>query len=211
MRALGERAKRRAMALRKEHLHVMVGDPAIFAIESEMTVAYDEPSIIGIGFFIVHVDGQEYGVRADDATALALPLAGCRASLKKQGAKSVPFSLEPAREIAAAYRNAIYSAFPRATFFGLSRQDFSGTLDSGGINDWGSFADEAFDDGSYLLPMDDGDRVRVIAFRSDDSELGFAPDTLADISLAAVDYYQLLEAWCQRLEMLWRAAPKIHS
>jgi hypothetical protein len=54
-------------------LEMIVGDPNIFAIESRVTLAYDRPSQLALGFFAIHVMGRCYGVRKPDATMLADP------------------------------------------------------------------------------------------------------------------------------------------
>ena len=34
---------------------MIVGDPSIFAIESGITKAYERPSFLALGFFVLHV------------------------------------------------------------------------------------------------------------------------------------------------------------
>jgi hypothetical protein len=41
-----------------------IGDTSIFAIESEITRAFERPSWRGLGFFVIHVAGQRYGIKS---------------------------------------------------------------------------------------------------------------------------------------------------
>jgi hypothetical protein len=50
---------------------MIVGDPSVFAIESEITRAYERLSFRALGYFVIYVCGRSYGVRAPDATMLA--------------------------------------------------------------------------------------------------------------------------------------------
>ena len=50
---------------------MMIGDPGISAIESEITQAYEPVSVRAMGFFVIHMGGRCYGVRRPDATMLA--------------------------------------------------------------------------------------------------------------------------------------------
>jgi hypothetical protein len=67
--------------------------------------------------------------------------------------------------------------------------------------------DEAFDDGSYVLQFDVGDRVRLIAFKSDES-YRHASGTLSDVWLPADEFYNVLREWRDAFEAAWMAAPK---
>ncbi len=42
----------------KEFTEMIVGDPSRFALESEITYAYDLLSQRGLGYFVIHVGGQ---------------------------------------------------------------------------------------------------------------------------------------------------------
>ena len=50
---------------------MIIGDPAIFAIESEITRAYKRLSLRAMGFFLIHVSGRTYGQSSPDSTMLA--------------------------------------------------------------------------------------------------------------------------------------------
>jgi len=41
---------------------MIVGIPSILAIESNITKAYDNISLLAIGCFVIHINGIRYGV-----------------------------------------------------------------------------------------------------------------------------------------------------
>src|SRR5882762_10341514 len=47
------------------------GQTSIFAVESEITQAFERPSLRGLGFFVIHIMGRCYGIKYPDATMLA--------------------------------------------------------------------------------------------------------------------------------------------
>jgi hypothetical protein len=67
--------------------------------------------------------------------------------------------------------------------------------------------DEAFDDGSFVLQFDVGDRVRLIAFKSCHNYLHDA-GSLSDVWLAADDFYGILRQWHDAFESEWESTPK---
>lgn len=44
---------------------MIVGDPTQFAIESEITIAYDRLDLRGLGYFLIHIEGYPYGVNRE--------------------------------------------------------------------------------------------------------------------------------------------------
>jgi hypothetical protein len=72
---------------------------------------------------------------------------------------------------------------------------------------WAPDGDQAFDDGSYVLHLDDGNNVRLIGFRVGEDERHIH-STLSDVQLPAASFYELLQEWQSSFEALWEAAPK---
>jgi hypothetical protein len=69
---------------------------------------------------------------------------------------------------------------------------------------------EAFDDGSYVLQFDIGDRARLIAF--DTIEDGSPnPATLRDVWMGVEAYSDVLTRWRDAFESEWNSLPKIVS
>lgn len=189
----------------------LVGNPATFAVESCITEAYETPSLVGLGAFMVYVAGSCYGRRAQDSTHLANPRDGIKRRIADRGRHVAPFSQRPsASEIAHAFRNAVYAEQQDPEFFGLTPTDFKTLIDSNQLEDWSP--DAAFDDGSHILQFDVDDRVRLIAYKSWNLNNDFDPATLKDIWLPSDVFYATLQRWHDLFCAEWSAAPKVsHS
>ena len=124
---------------------MIIGDPAVFAIESEITVAYERVSQRALGFFAVHVAGRCYGVTTSDATILGVAFADVAKRIEGRGSHSVPpVSNADSIEIATAFRLAVYSDQPEdKLFFGMRATELGRLFSSKNIV-WDG--DEAFDD-----------------------------------------------------------------
>ena len=173
---------------------MIVGDPAIFAVESLLTEPVESVSQLALGFFVIHVGGRCYGVRTPDATMLGCSVDSARQRIIDRGCHVVELlQCEEALDIAEAYLAAMYDeARQAARFFGLSADEWSEQIASGKIA-WAPDGDEAFDDGSHVLQFDLGRRVRIIAFHNlPPSEL---QGTLSEVELDAGEFYGILEAW----------------
>jgi hypothetical protein len=191
---------------------MIVGNPSTFAIESRITNAYERLSLRALGYFVIHVGGRCYGVRKPDATMLACSFDEVQDRIACRRKYTAPFASEAdAGEIAEAFRNAIYGEHQKESYFGIPLAEFC-TLFYTRVNDrmWAPDGDEAFDDSSFVLHFDVGDRVRLIAFKSDD-DYGHDPTTLRDVWLAADDFYRILQEWRDGFEAEWVAAPKLAS
>ena len=186
---------------------MIVGDTQVFAIESGIATAYERLSLLGLGFFVVHVGGYRYGIHEPHATMLANSLAAIRSRIMSRGQHTAPFASEPeAARVATAFRQAFYADDQEDFYFGLPLNDFTGLF---AFHDlvWAPDGNEAFDDGSYILQFDDGNRVRLIAFRS--GQGGF-PDlsTLRDVWMEADLFYETLDRWRAVFETEWANMPK---
>jgi len=186
---------------------MMIGNPAIFAIESGIGRAYENLGLRALGFFVLHIGGRRYGVRKPEATMLANSFDAVEGRIASRGKHIAPFATEPnAGAIADAFRNSIYADDQEESFFGISLIEFSKFF-YGPIDVAWAPGDEEFDDGSHVLQFDVGGRVRVIAFKSDDS-YGHDPATLSDIWLPSDDFYNILREWHGAFEAEWTSAPK---
>lgn len=179
---------------------MLIGDPSLFAIESEVLEWYDRPGQLALGFFVLHVGGRMYGVRERDATLLACSRDAIVRRLKEAGTHSIPAArLLGANEIARAYVNHVYGESSYSvTIDSLSTSDFVRAIETLDIV-MAPDGDEAFDDGSKVLQFDDGQRVRLIAFLNEDSE-GDKVISLSDVSLDASVFYETLDRWLQRFD-----------
>jgi len=190
---------------------MIVGNPSVFAIESSITNAYERLSVLALGFFMIHVGGFCYGVRAPDASALALPFEGVGTRIGDRGKHTAPFSAEPdAGKIADAFRNATCAEEQDESFFGMPLREFIALSESNHLDDWTtSYGDEAFDDGSCVLHFDVNDRVRLIGYRSSGLDYRHDPSTRREVWLSADAFYTILQDWHEAFEAEWIAAPKL--
>jgi Immunity protein 42 len=188
---------------------MIVGDQNSFALESEISCAYERASLMALGFFNIHLGSQAYGVRAPDATLLACSFDAVVERVRLRGRHVAPFSAESdAASVADAIGAAIYS--PEAelkSFWGLSCAQFVSAVYANQLI-WAPDGDEAFDDGSFVVHLDVGNRVRLIGFK-----LGGAgrhhPLTLTDLWLEADRFYDVLDRWRIEFAAEWEAAPKV--
>ena len=186
----------------------MIGNPEIFAIESEISRAYERLGLRALGFFVLHVGGRRYGVYEPEATMLANSFDDVQERIAFRGTHTAPFGSEPdGVAIADAFRNAIYADKQEESFFGIPLSEFCKFFYMPSNVMWAPDGDEAFDDGSYVLQFDVGDRVRLIAFKSDES-YRHASGTLSDVWLPADEFYNVLREWRDAFEAAWMAAPK---
>ncbi|WEX86797.1 Imm42 family immunity protein [Sinorhizobium garamanticum] len=168
--------------------------------------AYPHPSQMALGFFIIHVGGNAYGVRESDASMLGCSFQEVGDRLVRKGKHRMALGPEhDGRSIAAAYLAAFYREEPEHNdFLGLSLTAFSEALISNAII-WVPDGDEAFDDGSHVLQFDIGDKVRIIAFKNTEDPADM-PDTLVEQWLDADDFYDVLERWKWLFKRQWERA-----
>lgn len=185
---------------------MIIGDTAIFAIESNIAVAYEDVSLRALGFFLLHIQGRSFGVREHDATLLACSYDEVERRLARRGQHTAPFASEPVgSKIIDAIREAIYAPSPtQDSFFGLSTELFNNYVYSSHC-EWHRLCDEAFDDGSSVLHFDVGDMVRLIADTPSRGQLNWMhdPATLTEVWLKADDFYGVLEGWHDAFHREW--------
>jgi hypothetical protein len=185
---------------------ISVGNPSVLAIESSITQPYARVSQRGLGYFVIYVGGNRYGIRAPDATLLACSLDSVRRRIARRGTHVAPFATESsAKAIVDAFHGVTYDADRQdEIFFGLARDEFRDTLTRNEIV-WAPDGDAAFDDGGHVLQFDQDGRVRLIAFRNAQDE-GSAASTMAEVWLGADKFYDLLDEWQSEFEIEWKRA-----
>lgn len=191
---------------------MLIGDPSKFAIESCISIAYEELGARALGFFVIHIGGHCYGVREPDATWMANSFDEVEQRIARRGTHTAPFSTEPdAGKIADAFRDAIYAPDQEnERFFAIPQPGFSDFFScrNQDIN-WAPDGDEAFDDGSYVLQFDVEDRIRLIGFKIYEEGYHHNPATLSDVWLEADKFYGILQSWRDAFESERIAAPKL--
>jgi len=186
---------------------MIVGDPRIFAIESEISFAYERLSFRALGYFVIHLKSMIYGVRSPDATMLACSYDEVEKRLRLRGKHVAPFSKHvDAGAIADAVVQSIYGREEGQQWFGQADTAFAPSLHENDIG-WAPDGDEAFDDGSHVVQFDCDDRARVIAFKSN-AECRHIPDTLTDVWMSAEAYYGVLDQWRAAFEIEWTKTSK---
>jgi len=183
---------------------MIVGDPAIFAIESSVTAAYSRLSFRALGYFLLYIDGQKYGAQRPDATMLACSFDEVGRRLMDRGMHIAPiYENRSSNEIAKIFRGMHFSdSHDDNEFISAESVFISNRLV------WAPDGDSAFDDGSYVLHFDLGSDVRIIAFKSqNDPSMGF--DTPHEIILKANEFYNILKQWHDLFLLEWTSLPKL--
>jgi hypothetical protein len=181
-----------------------IGEPAAFAIESGIAKSYERLSQRALGFFVIHVGGVAYGVRAPDATLLACSFDAVQRRIERRGRHIAPFGEgATARAIAEAFLSANYTETPPGQlFFDVPADEFLSELAAHELV-WAPDGDAAFDDGGHVLQFDVDGRVRLVAFKNGNGDLA-----LREAWLDEHTFYDILEKWRSTFEAVWRAALK---
>lgn len=187
---------------------IQFGNPNVFAIESDISIAYSSLGMRALGYFVLHVGGQLYGVLEHDASLLACSVDSVDRRLAFCGKHTASFSQHAsAAEIADAVYGAVYgSSSIKYPTLNTPRSELYETIHSNRLI-WAPDGDQAFDDGSYVLHFDIGDLVRLIAFKLGENGR-HAPATLRDVRLPAEAFYQLLKQWRGAFETAWQRSAK---
>jgi Immunity protein 42 len=187
---------------------LIVGNPSVFAIESSFTQTYENLSQRGLGFFLIHLDGISYGVKAPDATLLACSFDAVSQRIMRRGEHVAKFGSWPdSLEVVNMVRRTMYAEVEASNkYFGMSALEFSSILNSSEIV-WAPDGDAAFDDGSHVLQFDIDKQVRLIGFKNMpnlENSISTADDVWIDSDL----FYNLLAEWREKFETEWSLALK---
>jgi len=164
---------------------------------------------IGLGFFVIHVEGCAYGISKPDATLLACSFDAVVERLEKKGTHVAPFSNYPDGELIAqaCYDMNYGDGCDADEVLGIPGSDFRDVLTQNQIQ-WAPDGDQAFDDGSYILQFDSDSRVRLIGFMVDENRV-VDRASLKDCWLDADDYYAVLLSWSSALFAKWQAGIEV--
>lgn len=186
---------------------MIVGNPAEFALESEITAAYRRLNFRGLGFFQIHLGGFAYGIREPDATMLARSFDEVECRISRRGLHLAPLPIDvPSEALARAFSAVLYDDAEPAEALGMPSSQLRHAVHQN-HHQWAPDGDEAFDDGSLIFQMDYGNSVRLISYRQTSQyvpELG----TLRDVVLDAATFYEILAEWHKAFAAHWMAAPK---
>lgn len=183
---------------------MIIGNPLVFAIESNISQPYRQLSQRALGFFIIHVGGRSYGIRSPEASLLACSFDAVQQRIAQRGMHTFLFNADAA-SIADAFCAATYDEDRQdESFFGLSCTEFRDSVVASQII-WAPDGDSAFDDGSHVLQIDQDTRVRLIAFKN----MACKEDIIATLSEVWVDvneFYEILAKWQEEFEKQWMMA-----
>jgi hypothetical protein len=190
---------------------MIIGDPEKFAIESVITEAYEYPGFKALGYFVIHVGGRSFGVKRSDATLLACSFDEVGRRIAGRGSHIPFFPIDSsAGKIANAFIRAGYAICDDSErFFEMEATQFNKAIFARRL-EWAPDGDAAFDDGSFVLHVEDQQKVRLIAYVNTPDYL-YDPETLREVWLSSDDFYEVLQNWRDRFEAKWRAAPKVLS
>ncbi len=170
------------------------GEPNAFFILSSISEIYPESGKLALGSFQICIRGVLYGVGKADATLLACSFDEVNRRLNNRGKHCSSFPNDAtAEEIASSFLMSVYCDTADVFFLGFRREKFIDDLYENFLV-WAPDGDQAFDDGSVVLQLDIGDKVRLIGFkRSIDDPMLFSD--LQDIYLGEDVFYGVLEEW----------------
>jgi hypothetical protein len=188
---------------------LIIGDPGIFAIESEITRAYERLSLRALGFFVIHVMGRRYGFKEPGVTMLSTAFECARHRILARGHHRPAFAMEAdAAEIALAYRRSYYTECEEGElFFGMTDSQFSQSMHTNDLV-WAPDGEEGFDDGSYVFQFEDENRVRLIAFQSTE-DFSIDPGSLREVWLSQDNFYEILQNWHDSFMDEWKSFPRV--
>jgi len=183
---------------------MIIGDPLVFAIESNITEAYQNPSLRGLGNFVIYIKNKRYGVFTPDATALGCSFDAVLNRIVNRGKHIASFSMEADPEkIANFVINALYNENPEGKYyFGLSFKKLANVIYENNLL-WAPDGDEAFDDGSFILQFDVGSMVRLIGFKFNDNYICDST-SLSDLWIASDEFYNTLQVWHEKFLIHWQ-------
>ena len=188
---------------------MIFGNPSQFAVEWEWSKVYKRRSQRAVGFFVLHIEGNIFGVRSLDATLLACSMDAMQRRIIKRGTHCAQYeSNATALEILNAFRSATYeNETGGESCFGMTISAFR-DITRGNEIVWIPDGDEAFDDGSHVLQFDQGDKVRIVGFKNLES-LAKTAHTLTEVRMDADDFYGILGRAEQTFEQQWQAAVRV--
>jgi hypothetical protein len=186
-------------------IRMIIGNPETFAIESEISEAYDSLGQMALGFFVIYVGGRRYGYREPDSTLIGTSFNGMRRRIAERGnhKSSLPSNADAAQIATAVSHENSLNDMDDMLLYGIPWHQFFKTLYSNGCV-LAPDNEQGFDDGSYVLQFDDSLTVRLIAFHVT-ADYQVEAGSLRDVRLAQDDFYRTLQEWHDRFDAEWMA------
>jgi hypothetical protein len=147
-----------------------------------------------LGYFVVYIQGQRYGVYEPDATLLGNSIGTVRQRVANMGSHTLGISIDfPEKQLIDWYIKC----------YGDLLSPCRDILGDDGLKLWDEFnrnkilwapdGDEAFDDGSHVFHFDFGRIVRLIGC----TYVNYLPieNSIRSICLPSSDFYEILDRW----------------
>jgi hypothetical protein len=181
------------------------GDPMEFAVESRVSKAFPQRSLMALGSFVIHVAGRTYGVLSPTATMLACSFDSVKRRIDRRGRHKAFFAQDKADDIVRQYVSAYFGDADNvdARVLGFNVKRFCSAIEGGELV-MAPDGDAAFDDGSHVLHFDMGEHVRVIAFKNEIDEC-MRLQSISEVTLDAAIFYVTLQDWANSFSTEWRA------
>lgn len=188
---------------------MIIGNPEVFALESEQTDLFEGGPWLSNGTFFLHIAGRRFGSDNRGNTNMSIVLWEIERRLNDRGEHNLDhLGAMDAATLASIFEDVVYRMEPQQQYEFMSASELGDALYTAGIN-WSYGMGEAFDDGSRILQTDVGDQVCVVGYRVDHAnELGYQPDSLREQWLSSDEFYGLLEEWRQAFLREYDALPK---
>jgi hypothetical protein len=176
-----------------------------FVIESFISSAYSNKGIMAIGYFLIQIKGVSYGVKEDDATALACSYGAVNRRLEMRGKHIAPADLInlPSLELAKISNGSLYYRIDKQDSWGfdIPRDELAKMIYKNNLI-WAPDGDEAFDDGSRVFQFDiDDEPVRLIGCKITDDYNVYA---LSDLKINSDEFYSTLKEWSNGFYREWQ-------
>jgi len=180
-----------------------------FTIESYISSAYSNKGIMAIGYFLIQIKGISYGVKEDDATALANSYDAVIRRLEMKGKHIAPVDLIilPSLELAQITNSSLYYCIEKQDSweFSIPRDELADIIYKNNLI-WAPDGDEAFDDGSRVFQFDmDNKTVRLIGYKTTDD---YNIHTLSDLKIDSNEFYSTLKKWADGFYKEWQSFEK---
>lgn len=185
------------------------GNKKVFAIKWDITEAYVNQNQMALGFFVLYLNGKKFGVDEPDATMLACSFNEVKQRIARRGHHDAGFALnvKPFQIAEAVYESFYDSVNEYNSFFGIPVSDFINNVSVKRLL-WAPDGDAAFDDGSYVIHIDCGNFVRLIAFRCDEYRK-VEGESLVEVLMDSEMFYSTLKKWMKEFYLKWHHSTKI--
>ncbi|MBB4100454.1 hypothetical protein GGR46_004026 [Sphingomonas kyeonggiensis] len=185
-------------------MHILVGNPEMLAIESCVDEFVAQKSQMGIGYFLIHVGGRQYGVKKPRACVMGNSYNEIVSRISQDGKHILNSSSKiDSKELSIYILNSIYN---RGFEGGVIPSQWSKEIDDNLYANaliWAPDGDSAFDDGSHVVQVDDGQFARITAFINAETQDEFE-NSISDVILRRETFYETLGAWAREFDGQWK-------